>query len=139
MRHLKICTGLFFIILLMNCANEHKTSSAGPNGESPNLFNTENGINAKDSLDRTGNKIDSLDNDDRFTKMIADLNFKTDEINEYRSLARIERNNWSKANATAVVGIQERLRMEDDIMKKLLSQNRYNQYQEWLKDNPLKK
>lgn len=139
MRHFKICTGLFFFILLMNCANEHKTSSPGLKEESPNLSITENGINAKDSLDTTGNKIDSLDNDDRFTKMVADLNFKTEEINEYRSLARNERDDWSKANANAEVSIQQRLRMEDDIMKGMLSQERYAQYRVWLKDNPLKK
>lgn len=139
MRHLKRCTGFIFFILLMNCANEHKTSSPDLKEESPNLSITENGINAKDSLDMKGNKIDSLDNDDRFTKMVADLNFKTEEINEYRSLARNERDDWSKANANEVVSIQQRLRMEDDIMKGMLSQQRYNQYRVWLKDNPMKK
>lgn len=138
MGYLKRCTGLFFFIVLMNCANENKSRS-GDKVESPNLSVTENGINAKDSLDRTGNKIDSLDNDDRFTKMIADLNFQTEEIDEYRNLARKEREDWSRTNANAVMSIPQRLEMEDDIMKGLLSQERYEQYRVWLKDNPLKK
>lgn len=138
MGYLKKCTGLIFFIILMNCANENKSRS-GDQVESPNLSVTENGINAKDSLDRTGNKIDSLDNDDRFTKMIADLNFQTEEIEEYRNLARKAREDWSRTNANNVMGIPHRLEMEDNIMKGLLNQERYEQYRVWLKDNPLKK
>lgn len=129
--------GLLLVSCMISCGNDQKTSASKVNDEMINLPRTDKyPKNSRDSLDRTGNRIDSLDKDNRTAKMFADLNFSEEEMEQYRTLAREERDNWEKTNANGSIDQKEHLRMERVVMKNLLNQERFGQYQEWLRTNP---
>jgi len=128
---------LLFISLLFSCGNEKKTNSPYLDEAPASAPITEDYPYAKDSVDNTGNVVDAVDNDLRTTKMFADLNFTDDQIDQYRTIAREERENWKATNANAKMDAQERLRQEAKNMKSLLKPAQYELYEQWRKDNPL--
>ncbi|MCK0125327.1 hypothetical protein MWU76_13080 [Gelidibacter sp. F2691] len=129
---------LLFIGLLLSCGNEKKSNSPYLDEAPASAPITEDYPYAKDSVDNTGNVVDVVDNDLRTNKMFADLNFTDEQIDQYRTIAREERENWKATNANAVINAQERVRQEARNMKALLKPAQYEQYQQWRKDNPLK-
>ena len=148
MKNLKTCIGMLFLSLLMSCGNGQKStpSSRDTSNPMPNENATSNTSvrdnnamdhsRSMDSLNMTGNRTDSIVSDARMTKMFADLNLTEDQIKQYRLNAHKNMETWRQNNGDAVISNDERMRMESENAKSLLKPAQYEQYQQWVKDNP---
>lgn len=161
MKIYKIITGLFLLIFLMNCkdnnnrevenstypetSNDRSVRDATNNYDENNR--TRNNINAADSInnvaennrtDGNGNNgnVNAADNN-RMNKMFSDLNFTSEQIENYNTRFRKDMEDWRKNNASADISAEEHRRMEDRHMKSFLSPAQYQQYQKWINDNPV--
>lgn len=158
MKTLKIIIGLFFLIFLMNCrdnqnsrnANDASNPAATTNDQYINdeASRTRDNINAADSMNnvaqnnrnnqnQNNSEVNAADNN-RMNKMFADLNFTPEQIEEFNTNYRRDMEDWKRNNASTTISPEEHARLEDRQMKSFLSSAQYQQYQNWVKDNPVK-
>lgn len=156
MKNLKTITGFLLLALLMSCGNGQK-STPSSSREMPAAVSNDNmstdatdmstttsdrdsmdmdQSRSTDSLNRTGNKTDSIVGDTRMTKMFADLNLTEDQIKQFRLNAHKNIEAWRQNNGDATLSNEERMRQEAENVKSLLEPAQYEQYQQWVKDNP---
>lgn len=150
MKNIKTLVGAFSFALLFNCGDQ-QNSKAPVNMDTPSSSTTaqpyQDGDNVvdntavgqvrkTDSLDDTGNKVDSIDNNNRTNKMFSDLNFTDDQMEAYRTASRQYRARANQQNANRTMSKQDLGQQEDQIMKSFLNSSRYEQYKEWARRNP---
>lgn len=163
MKTLKMIVGLFFMVLVMNC-KDNTNSGAADNATYPQTatdrtnqsttsdYNESNrtreNINDADSLNNAtesgrnngvGNSanVNAADNN-RMNKMFADLNFTSEQIERYNTMSQTDMDNWRKNNPNGQISSEQHRQMEDERMKSFLNSAQYQQYQQWVKDNPVK-
>lgn len=163
MKTIKIFSSLWLLTFLLNCNNGQKTTSNG-NENFPSALDQNDTPNS--AIDRSEDKdtrkmihvADSINNsaehtatdvnenpgntnaadNSRMTKMFAELNLNPNQIEKFNTSLHQEMNDWNKTNAGTKISVEEHRRMEDKSMKSILGAEQYQQYQKWVKDNPVK-
>lgn len=160
MKAIKIITGLSFLILFINCRENPNADSVNktPYSNTPSNGSVKEANNMNDAANETRERINAADsmnnvaennrNDvnkggngnaadtNRMNKMFADLNFTPEQIEKFNTNYRSSLEEWKKNNPSSKISSDEHLRMEDRQMKSFLSAAQYQQYQEWVKENP---
>lgn len=162
MKNIKILTGLVLVLFLMTCKdpntrdNQNATDAVAPVGNNVgepqdgaiDNNRTRENINAADSLNNAAQNnstdgsanngsVNAADNN-RMNKMFADLNFTPEQIETFNTKYRQDLEERRKNNASSDIGSEDHLKMEDKHMKSFLSAAQYEQYKEWIKNNPIK-
>lgn len=148
-------TVILFLALLMSCdfgknnSPDHSTTgrTVPENKEITNTTNYKNTGNF-DAMDENSIGTDkvtdslsenwNLDNPKRKENLYATFDMTEDQIQKYENALQ----NWKesdKADAFKLLSANAKIKEEDKILKDILNDDQYKRYQEWSKDNDLRR
>ena len=81
--------------------------------------------------------VNQVDYDMQRTKqMYTSLNMTDDQITRYETASRASMDSWKMSNAERAMTAQQRLDQQDTTIKSILDAPQYQNYQQWVRDNP---
>lgn len=73
----------------------------------------------------------------RMEKMYSSLNWDEEQISRFENEWKNSTNQWKRSNRGKTMNSFERTEYQDRIMKDILDDDQFGQYQEWARENPI--